>query len=76
MAYDFASMCSAIGHVCDPYAFIIGGGVSQSHDLYFDKIKTYYNQLVHVGMRDVPFLLAQLDEPGILGAAMLPVSFA
>ncbi len=74
MAFDFASMCSAIGHVVDPAVFVIGGGVSQSHEQYFPLIKKYYQGLVHTGMRDVEFKLAELDEPGILGAAMLPIS--
>lgn len=74
MAFDFASMCSAVGHVVDPGVFVIGGGVSQSHEQYFHLIKKYYQGLVHVGMRGVEFKLAELDEPGILGAAMLPIS--
>lgn len=75
MAYDFAMMFSAIAHVCDPYAFIVGGGVMKSKDLYFDKMIEYYMQHVHTGMRTVEFRPAQLDEPGLIGAAMLPVSF-
>lgn len=75
MAYDFAMMCSAISHVCDPYAFIIGGGVTKSKDLYFEQMKSYYRDLVHVGMREVDFFTASLNEPGLIGAAMLPVSY-
>ena len=33
-----------------------------------------FQQRVHGGMRDVVFAEAQLDEPGIVGAAMLPIS--
>jgi len=75
MAFDFAMMCSAIAHVCDPYAFIIGGGVFKSKDLYLDKIVKYYKEHVHLGMQNIEFLAAQLEEPGLIGAAMLPVSF-
>lgn len=75
MAFDFAMMFSAIAHVCDPYAFIVGGGVMKSKDLYFNKMIEYYMQHVHTGMRTVEFRGAQLDEPGLIGAAMLPVSF-
>lgn len=74
MAYDFAMMCSAIAHTCDPYIFVIGGGVSSRADLYLDKIEKYFKELVHTGMQDTKFVLAQLAEPGIVGAAMLPVS--
>jgi glucokinase len=75
MAFDFAMMFSAIAHVCDPHAFIVGGGVMKSKDLYFDKMIEYYMQHVHTGMRTVEFLPAKLSEPGLIGAAMLPVSF-
>jgi glucokinase len=75
MAFDFAMMFSAIAHVCDPYAFIVGGGVMKSKDLYFDKMIEYYMQHVHTGMRTVEFKTAMLSEPGLIGAAMLPVSY-
>lgn len=74
MAYHFAVLCSAIGHVVDPHVFVIGGGVTKSHELYFDKILENYNKLVHVGMRNPLFKRAELAEPGIVGAAMLPIS--
>jgi glucokinase len=74
MAFDFASACSAIGHVVDPSIFVVGGGVVQSHELYFPLVKKYYDQMVHDGMRGVQFIPAELDDPGILGAAMLPIS--
>jgi glucokinase len=75
MAYHFACLCSAIGHVVDPHVFVIGGGVSKSHEAYFDKILENYNNLVHVGMRNPLFKRAELSEPGIVGAAMLPISY-
>ncbi len=74
MAYHFALLCSAIGHVVDPHVFIIGGGVTKSHEAYFDKVLENYNKLVHVGMRNPLFKRAELAEPGIVGAAMLPIS--
>lgn len=74
MAFNFASMLSAIAHVCDPHMFVIGGGVSKSHAFYFDKIVAYYNGLVHGGMRNPNLVRASLSEPGIIGAAMLPIS--
>lgn len=74
MAFNFASLLSAIAHVCDPHMFVIGGGVSKSKDYYFDKMIGYYNGLVHVGMRNPNLVRASLSEPGIIGAAMLPIS--
>jgi len=75
MAFNFASMASAIAHVVDPHIFIVGGGVSKSSDMYFDKVVENYNKLVHEGMRNPKLVRAQLSEPGIVGAAMLPISF-
>lgn len=71
MAYDFAQMCSVIAHVVDPDVFVIGGGVSKSSAYYLDKVIKNYQAMVHPEMRDVAFRLAMLDEPGVIGAAML-----
>lgn len=76
MAYDLAVMFSIISHVCDPYAFVLGGGVMAGKNVFLDKMIGYYNSLVHEPMRDVDFLEAKLEEPGLVGAAMLPVSRA
>lgn len=74
IAYDMAMLFSAIAHVCDPTMFILGGGVTKSKDVYFDKVITYYKQLVHTNMQDTEFAFASLKEPGLIGAAMLPKS--
>ena len=75
MAYDLAVMFSLIGHVVDPDMFIIGGGVmTKARDVFFDKMVAYYKTLVHKKMVDVQFCEAVLEEPGIIGAAMLPLS--
>lgn len=75
MAYDLAQMFSAIAHVVDPHIFVVGGGCMKSKDVFWDKMIEYYKPLVHVGMQDVIFAEAKLDEPGLVGAAMLPMSF-
>lgn len=74
IAHDFAIMLSSIAHVVDPDAFVFGGGVTKSKDVYFDKVIKYFKNHVHKHMRDTEFLFAQLEEPGIVGAAMLPKS--
>ena len=38
---------------------------------YWSKMIEYYKGMVHDGMKDVPFVEAMLEEPGIIGAAML-----
>ena len=74
MAYDLAMMFSAIGHIIDPHVFVIGGGVMKGEDVFFEKMETYYRSMIHVGMQPVIFKKAVLEEPGILGVAMLPMT--
>ena len=74
MAYDMAMMFSAVAHVVDPHVFVIGGGVMKAKDVFFDKMEAYYRSMIHVGMQSVVFKEAELEEPGIIGAAMLPMT--
>lgn len=74
MAYDLAMMFSTIAHVVDPHVFVVGGGVMQAKDVFFAKMEAYYRDMIHVGMQSVIFQEAQLQEPGIVGAAMLPMT--
>ena len=67
---DIATCMSAISAIVAPDCFIIGGGCSKSSDLYFDRIRAYFKTMAHPGMRDVPILKAELEEPGVVGAAM------
>lgn len=75
VAYDLAVMFSTIAHVVDPEVFVVGGGVMKGKDLFFDKMENYYRNMIHKGMQTVVFKDAELDEPGIVGAAMLPMSY-
>jgi glucokinase len=74
MAFDMGTMFSYIAHIVDPDVFIIGGGVSKSSDLYFETMIHSYASKVHPPLANTPFVKAQLDEPGLVGAAMLPKS--
>lgn len=74
MAYDLAMMFCAIGHIIDPHVFVVGGGVMKGKDVFFEKMESYYRSMIHVGMQPVVFKEALLDEPGIIGAAMLPMT--
>ena len=71
MAKDFATCLSAISAIVAPDCFVIGGGCTNSSELYFDKLREYFKSMVHEGMREVPILKAELAEPGVLGAAMI-----
>ena len=74
MAYDLAMMFCAIGHIIDPHVFVVGGGVMKGKDVFFEKMESHYRSMIHVGMQPVVFKEALLDEPGIIGAAMLPMT--
>ena len=76
MAYDLAMMFCAIAHVVDPHVFVVGGGVMKAKEVFFEKMEKYYRDMIHVGMQSVVFEEAVLEEPGIVGAAMLVMSNA
>lgn len=71
LAYDIAVMLSSVAHVIDPHIFVFGGGVMKSKDIFFPKVHEYFKTLVHEKMREVKFSVSELEEPGIIGAAML-----
>lgn len=71
MCLDMAQVLASIAHVVDPHVFVLGGGVTLARDYYWPKMIAYYQDLVHPQMRDVEFKEALLEEPGIIGAAML-----
>lgn len=75
VAYDLAVMFSTIAHVVDPEVFVLGGGVMKGKDVFYDKMEAYYRTMIHKGMQTVVFKEAQLEEPGIVGAAMLPMAY-
>ena len=74
MTKDFAVALAAISAVVAPDVFVIGGGCSKAHDLYFDSLNKYYKEMVQPGLREVPIKLVELEEPGVIGAAMLAKS--
>lgn len=74
MTTDLAVLFSHISLITDPHMFVIGGGMTKSKEYWWDTMIEKFQQRVHGGMRDVIFTEAQLSEPGIVGAAMLPIS--
>lgn len=71
MSKNLATCMSSIAAIVAPDIFVIGGGCSHSSAMYFDKVRDYYKSMAHEQMRDVPIMVAQLSEPGVLGAAMI-----
>jgi len=68
---DLAQLFSIIAHICDPEVFVLGGGMMKGKDVFLEPLLKRFKELVHEGMRGVSFKEAELEEPGIVGAAML-----
>ncbi len=71
---DLGQYFATIACVCDPDIFILGGGMMKSADKFLPGVIEQYKAMSHTAVHDTPFVLAGLEEPGIIGAAMLPVS--
>lgn len=71
----WSTMFANIAHTCDPYCFVIGGGVMKSKDYFMDALVKQFNDKIHVGMRGhIQLVQAALEDCGAIGAAMLPMS--
>lgn len=75
MVTDLAIMFADIAHVVNPHIFVVGGGCMKSKDVFFERVQEEFKKYVHEGMKCTKFSEALLEEPGLVGAAMLPVSF-
>ena len=71
---DLAQLFATISAVVDPDIFIIGGGMMKSKKYFFEPMIEKYKELTHDALNDTKFAEAECEEPGVLGAAMLPRS--
>ncbi|MBR2701351.1 MAG: ROK family protein [Erysipelotrichaceae bacterium] len=74
-AKDLGQLFATIACVCDPDIFIIGGGMMRSADSLLPGVVKNFKEMSHTALADTKFVIAGLDEPGVIGAAMLPVSY-
>lgn len=74
MTTDLAIMFADIALVVNPHIFVVGGGCMQSKDVFFETVQEKFKNYVHEGMKCTKFTEAELEEPGLVGAAMLPMS--
>lgn len=74
MEDDLGRFFSLISCVCDPEMFILGGGTMKSADKFLPGTIEAFKKYSHEAVRDTPFVVAGLEEPGVVGAAMVPVS--
>ncbi len=69
-----STLIANISHIVNPQTFVIGGGVSKSWDLWIGDLKIAINKKVLkplVGGFNI--IKAELDEPGIIGAALMAI---
>jgi glucokinase len=71
---DLGMMFATIATVCDPDMFIVGGGMTKSASVFMPKVIDNFKKYSHEALHDTEFKLAELEEPGIIGAAMIPLS--
>ncbi len=71
---DLGQMFATISTVCDPNMFIIGGGITKSADIFMPGVIENFKKYSHDAVKDTPFSVAKLEEPGVIGAAMIPLS--
>ena len=61
---------ASVACVCDPEAFVIGGGVSRAGDILLKTTAKYYQQYVFHACKGTQFVLATLgNDAGIYGCA-------
>ena len=74
MEDDLGRFFSIISCVCDPEMFIIGGGMTKSADKFLPGVIEAFRKYSHTAVHDTPFVIAGLEEPGVVDAAMVPLS--
>lgn len=63
---------SRIAVVCNPEAFVIGGGVSKAGAILTDAIAKYFEKYAFHALKDTPILLAKLgNDAGIYGGVKM-----
>jgi len=66
------SAMANIAGVCDPEAFVIGGGVSKAGTIITDTAKKYYSAKAFHACREAEFVIATLgNDAGIYGSCQL-----
>lgn len=71
VANNIAKGLATIAQVVDPDIFVLGGGVMNHDEILLPFIKEYYPQYVLDVMQTTRIVKANLEEPGLIGAALL-----
>ncbi|MCH4207789.1 MAG: ROK family protein [Solobacterium sp.] len=65
LAHTFAIIVS----ILDPDIMILGGGLMKQKDLFLNQAIEQARAMMSESQKTIPFVLSELDEPGIIGAA-------
>lgn len=71
---DLAQFFATVGGILDPDIFVLGGGMTRQADDWLAPMIEKYKAITHVQLHDTPFALAEIGEPGLIGASLLPKS--
>ena len=71
---DLAILLANVCFVCDPEMILIQGGVMKSGESFLNDVQERMRNLLFPGMRETTLANATIDEPGLVGAAMLAKS--
>lgn len=71
---DLAVLLASVCFVCDPERILIQGGVMKSSSDFLSDVEDRMRKLLFPGMREVTLASATIEEPGLVGAAMLAKS--
>ena len=70
MAINMGKILAIVSQVVDPDVFVFGGGVIKNSDYYWPKMIETYHQYFN-GFKYAEIVKAKINEPGVLGAALL-----
>ena len=76
MAENLAMGLSQIAHIVNPDVIVLGGGVMQSAEYFWEPLLENFSRFVYPGMKQTEIVQAELADPGIVGAAMLALAHA
>lgn len=71
---DLAVLLANVCFVCDPEMILIQGGVMKSSADFLEDVQERMRNLLFPGMRETVLASATIEEPGLVGAAMLAKS--
>lgn len=69
--HQLTIVLSNLACIFNPDAFVLGGGIMASHSSFLMELTERYRCFTQKCYRETPILRASLEQPGVVGAAML-----